>query len=97
MLRLIDKFIQRCNKKHTINCTDSFYGSRKFVAHATIGKPVKCNFEGVELFSVQDYHKYLSEKYGDYMTPPVMGNRIQHSVDFVDLNMPFAKFDISNL
>ncbi len=97
ILQTIDRHIQRHNKKSTENCTDSFYGASAFVPYATLGKPTLCTFEDLQLFGVENTVKYLSDKYGDYMSLPPENARKQHSVDFIDFDLPFANFDINTL
>lgn len=98
LLAKVDRYIKRYNDTKCLNCTDSFYGAHAYVAYETLGNPIKYNFEGVELLGVENGAKYLADKYGeDYMTLPPIENRRQHSVDFLDLNLPFEKFDFKML
>ncbi|MFI3285880.1 MAG: LicD family protein [Rikenellaceae bacterium] len=97
VLLSLDRLMQRYNKKETLYCADSFYGSCDYVEKATLGKQKKYLFEGVELYGVEFADKYLSDKYGNYMVVPPENARVQHSVDFMDLDLPFAQFDINSI
>ncbi len=97
VLRWIESHIQKPNRCSSPYCSDSFYSSHAFLAHATLGSPTPYLFEGVELMGVEFAHTYLTDKYGDYMSPPPEQGRKQHSVDFIDFDLPFAQFDIETL
>ncbi len=97
ILEAIDRHIQRPNKKAAENFADSFYGSNAFFPYSMLGTPTPYNFCGEEFYGVEQVEKYLSEKYGDYMTLPSESGRVQHSVDFLDFDLPFAQFDIRSL
>lgn len=97
ILRAIDRVIRLHNSKATLHCSDSFYGSEDFVAHKTLGEPKTYTFEGVELLGVENAERYLSDKYGDYMTLPPESARRQHSVDFIDFDLPFEQFDMKSI
>ncbi len=92
ILKRIDKHIQKHNNKECSICSDSFYRSSQVVKHTTLGEPHKYTFEGVELNGVENGDKYLREKYGDYMQIPSTDNRIQHTVDHLDLDAPYSEF-----
>lgn len=97
ILSQIHSHITKYNGQNTKHCSDSFYSSSKFVAHEVIGTPIRYEFEGLQLCGVENADRYLSEKYGDYMTLPPESQRRQHRIDFLDLNQSYKDFDISNL
>ena len=44
---------------------------------------VKVSFEGYEFWAPAGYHQYLTDKYGDYMTPPPKEKQVTHHVNKV--------------
>ncbi len=98
ILGRISKHIQKHNGKECSNCTDSFYSSKDYVSHSILGQPRPYSFAGIELYGVDNADQYLTEKYGDYMTPPSDSkDHKQHSVDFLDFELPFSQFRMSDI
>ncbi len=60
-----------------------------------LGNPTPILFEGKKVMGMKDNHSYLSQLFGDYMTPPPPEKRHQHNFYFMDLNLPYKKFDPS--
>ena len=52
--------------------------------------PTPIRFEDEEVWGVQKYDAYLSQKYGDYMTIPKQSGQRQHNFHYLDLNKPFG-------
>lgn len=51
-------------------------------------------FENEEVWGVQEYDTYLSQKYGDYMTIPKQSGQRQHNFHYLDLNKPYRDFEV---
>jgi lipopolysaccharide cholinephosphotransferase len=49
-------------------------------------------FEGKEVWGIEKYDKYLTQKYGDYMTIPRLGEQRQHEFHYLDLKHPYSEF-----
>ena len=57
------------------------------------GKPTLYQFETTKLFGPEDYKKYLTQLYGDYMElPPVEKRGEHHSFVSIDLNSSYKNF-----
>lgn len=50
------------------------------------GKPMLLDFEDCKIFAPCDYDKYLTNVYGDYMTPPPKDKQKSHH-DFIELDL----------
>ena len=50
-----------------------------------LGVPTPVLFENEEVWGVQEYDTYLSQKYGDYMTIPKQSGQRQHNFHYLDL------------
>ena len=57
-----------------------FYGRTNFrtsiVNREIFGKPIRVPFEDTQLCVAEHYHKYLSQMFGDYMTPPPVEQQV---------------------
>ncbi|MBQ8520058.1 MAG: LicD family protein [Bacteroides sp.] len=60
-----------------------------------LGEPTPLPFEGKTVMGMKDNHAYLSQLFGDYMTPPPPEKRHQHNFHFMDLNLPYREFNPS--
>ena len=56
------------------------------------GNGKKVPFEDVEVLIPEDYDKYLTRLYGDYMTPPPKAERNGHYTDIIDLDKPYTEY-----
>ena len=85
------EWVQRQIEKYGDDC--EYYGSfyfrtrfgTAFTAKKIFGKPVLLSFEDMKLPVPEHYHDYLTQIFGDYMTPPPLNEQIgMHgiSVDF---------------
>ena len=54
---------------------------------------IELDFEDTKFKAPNNYDKYLTKLYGDYMTPPPIEQRTGHMPYFVDLNLAFEKYD----
>ena len=62
-----------------------------------LGNPIPISFEENSFWGVEQYDKYLSQKYGDYMTIPPHDKQHQHNFYYLNLNKPFSEFDESDV
>lgn len=67
-------------------------GSKGIIRKTVLGKPSPYLFEGHEVLGVEHYDSYLSQKYGDYMTPPDAAHQRQHNFNYVDLDLPYRQY-----
>ncbi len=57
-----------------------------------LGTPTPYPFADIQLKGYEDFHTYLSQKYGDYMTPPDVEHQRQHDFHYLDLEHPYRDF-----
>ena len=69
---------------------------RGIVAKTILGEPKEYEFEGKKFLGVSDAHQYLTEMYGDYMTPPPKEKQIQHNFYYINLELPYREFAKQN-
>ena len=62
-----------------------------------LGNPTPISFEGKTVWGLKDNHSYLTQLFGDYMTPPPADSIHQHNFYYMDLNHPYRTFDTSQL
>lgn len=67
-------------------------GMRGVVDKSILGKPTPYQFESAEVKGVEQYDKYLSNKYGDYMVIPDRQHQRQHNFHYVDLETPYREY-----
>lgn len=60
------------------------YGAKGVFKKTVLGEGAFYEFEGLKLRGPEDYDAYLSQLYGDYMTPPPPQNRVRHSIEFME-------------
>lgn len=66
-------------------------GSKGTMKKSVLGTPTPYEFEGTTLLGVEQYHTYLSNKYGDYMKVPDHSQQRQHNFHYLDLNTPYRE------
>lgn len=57
-----------------------------------LGDPTPVLFEGHQLWGMKDNHAYLSQLFGDYMTPPPADKIHQHHFHYLDLEKPYREY-----
>lgn len=62
-----------------------------------MGSPTPIIFEGKEVWGLRNNDSYLTQLFGDYMTPPPIDRIHQHNFFYMDLNSPYRSFDTSLL
>lgn len=56
------------------------------------GNGAKAQFGDIEVIIPEDYDKFLTKVYGDYMTPPPVTNRTGHSTNIIDTEKPYTEY-----
>ncbi len=79
--------------EQVIDYDSVFHG---IVAKKILGEPKEYEFEGKKFLGVSDAHQYLTEMYGDYMTPPPKEKQIQHNFYYINLELPYREFAKQN-
>lgn len=69
-------------------------GMKGIMPKKILGAPTPVLFENEEVWGVQEYDTYLSQKYGDYMTIPKQSGQRQHNFHYLDLNKPYRDFEV---
>ena len=69
-------------------------GMKGIMPKKILGVPTPVLFENEEVWGVQEYDTYLSQKYGDYMTIPKQSGQRQHNFHYLDLNKPYRDFEV---
>ena len=69
-------------------------GMKGIMSKDILGTPTPIRFEDEEVWGVQKYDAYLSQKYGDYMTIPKQSGQRQHNFHYLDLNKPYRNFEV---
>lgn len=54
---------------------------------------IELEFEDTTFSAPNSYDAYLKRLYGDYMTPPPLKERMGHMPYYVNLNLPFSKYE----
>lgn len=62
-----------------------------------LGEPTEVEFEGKMIWGMKDNDAYLTQLFGDYMTPPPADKIHQHNFYLMDLNQPYTEFDESTV
>lgn len=71
---------------------DGYHGCMK---KSILGTPTPYPFEDVLLKGYEQYDAYLSQKYGDYMTPPATRHQRQHNFHYLNLELPYREYEKS--
>ena len=69
-------------------------GMKGIMPKKILGVRTPVLFENEEVWGVQEYDTYLSQKYGDYMTIPKQSGQRQHNFHYLDLNKPYRDFEV---
>ena len=88
--------VQRLMTKYSFDdcekVIDYDFTFRGIIDKRILGEPREYEFEGKKFLGVQDAHKYLTDMYGDYMTPPPKEKQIQHNFYYMNLELPYREF-----
>ena len=67
-------------------------GLRGTTPKEVLGTPQPYQFEDMTAMGVEQYHRYLMKKYGDYMTIPDGEHQRQHNFHVLDLEHPYQQY-----
>lgn len=95
IFKIVKSVITEDNTKYIANCFGA-WGIKEIAKRETFGTPKLYNFESANFYGVENPHKYLSDLYGDYMTPP---KNIQesHRKLYENFNKSYEEFSLKEL
>lgn len=64
---------------------------------AVLGEPTPVEFEGKQVWGLKNNDAYLTQLFGDYMTPPPPNKIHQHNFFYMNLEEPYRTFDTEKL
>ena len=97
MKKKLRKMMTAYNYDKSSLVVDHDDGWKGVLSKEIIGEPTPVMFEGKEFMGIEQYDKYLSQKYGDYMTIPPHNKIHQHNFYYLNLNKPFKDFNESDV
>jgi lipopolysaccharide cholinephosphotransferase len=65
---------------------------RGIMPKSELGAPTPVEFEGEQVWGVQERDTYLTRKYGDYMTIPKQAGQRQHNFHYMSLEEPYRTY-----
>lgn len=83
--KLLNKHVTKYDYSMSKKVTNYFgrYGKKEMVDKSVFGDGVLLQFEDVKINCPTQYHFYLTQIYGDYMTLPPQKDRVQHNIKMV--------------
>lgn len=96
-LRKIEKTIRKYSYEESEFCVFyvNVYGMRNVIPKKWVEETIFVQFEDTQVRIPKFYHEYLSQIYGDYMTPPPVEKRDdRHVFAFLDLDKRWSLDDI---
>lgn len=94
LLRKIDEISKEISydTSEFVGVLSGTYGEKELMPKSYYGKPTEYDFEGIKVLGVEQYDKYLTKLYGNYMQlPPVEKQVSPHSFIRCELNVPYRK------
>ncbi|MCQ2975858.1 MAG: LicD family protein [Bacteroidales bacterium] len=89
------KFDLKNSKLAAVNHND---GLKSMVNKENVlGNPTPIEFEGKMVWGLKNNDSYLTQLFGDYMTPPPPDKIHQHNFYYMNLDLPYKEFDESIL
>lgn len=67
-------------------------GLKGVMEKSVLGTPTPIQFENATVMGVEHPHRYLQQKYGDYMVIPPHAKQRQHNFHYLDLEMPYREY-----
>ncbi len=67
-------------------------GLKGIISKSVLGNPTPIEFEGIDLMGVEHWDKYLSNKYGDYMTIPKHDEQRQHNFFYLNYHLSYREY-----
>lgn len=87
----LEKLMTRYDYDRSGYVCDYDDGRKGIMPKSVLGTPATILFEGKEVWGVENYDAYLSNKYGNYMQIPPVEKQRQHNFYFLDLNKPYRE------
>ena len=92
-LRDRDLLMRSCRSGSILANYCGAWGEKEFVPAEWFSDGCELEFEGLPVRVPKEYHRYLTQLYGDYMTPPPPEKRIgHHYADVIDLHKPYTAY-----
>lgn len=92
-LRKRDALMQSINNSSIIANICGAWQEKEISPIDWFGEGVEVDFEGMKAIVPQEYDKYLTKLYGDYMTPPPIEKRKgHHFTEVIDLDKPYTEY-----
>ena len=97
--RLHDKLERLLTKTSYVTCDTianflGAWGEREIMEKRLFGTPVLYPFEDTSFYGPEKMDEYLTNLYGDYMTPPPPEKQVfRHEYPLLDLNTPFRIYE----
>ncbi len=94
-VRKLDKMHKKYNTENSAKIANycGAWGAKEIVPKEYFGNGLIGEFEGLSVRIPQDYDKYLTSLYGDYMTPPPPEKRVgHHYVTKIDLGNSYRQY-----
>lgn len=88
--RLMMRYDLRTSRLAAVNHNDGL-GSM-VDKEQVLGEPTPILFEGCTVMGMKDNHAYLTQLFGDYMTPPPADKRHQHNFYYMNLEQPYREY-----
>lgn len=88
----ISLILHEYNYDDSILVADYDDGLHGIMSKTVLGNSISYSFEDTTVMGVNDYHTYLSRKYGDYMTIPNHMQQRQHNFHYLDLDRPYREY-----
>lgn len=89
LLRKADRIAASCNMNSSdmVRVYSSPHYGHKLIKKCFFDKYIEIPFETITVSCIKNYDEYLTELYGDYMTPPPIDKRVsEHEHYFIDLH-----------
>ena len=82
-----------CKESTLVTNYGSAWGEREVVPAGWYGEGALLTFEGMQVRVPSEYHKVLTQIYGDYMTPPPPEQQVgHHYAEVIDLDKPYTEY-----
>lgn len=93
--KMIDGIVERYDYDKCDLVSNHFgaWGKREIVPREYFGAGCELEFENVSVMAPYNYEKYLTNIYGDYMTPPPKEQQISHhETSLIDLSKSYKEY-----
>lgn len=92
-LKARDRMYKITKQSSLIASYGGAWGEKEIVPAQWYAEGCDLEFEGIAVKGPKEYDKWLTQVYGDYMTPPPVEERISHHhIDFLDTAKSFKEY-----